>query len=73
MPFGPVKTLVLYSPPRVAALEGLFGPLCLSSNLTPILMVQDILDNIGVVLEVLTLAGMMEGGVDSFPLGYIRL
>ena len=73
MPFGPVKAPVFDSPPGCAALEGLFGPPWFPSNLTPILMVQDILDDIGVVLEVLTLELMMEGRVDTIPSGYIEL
>ena len=48
MPFGPVKTPVFDFPPRFAAFEGLFGLPRFPSNLTPILMVQDVLDNIGV-------------------------
>ena len=39
MPFGPVQTLVFDCPPGFAAFEGLFGPLCVSSNLTLLLMV----------------------------------
>ena len=73
MPFGPVKGAVCDSPPEFAALEGLFGPLCFPSNLTPILLVQDILDNIGVIVEVLTLGVMMEGAVDTILSRYIGL
>ena len=60
-------------PPRFGAFEGLFGLLCFSSNRTPVLMVQDILDNIGVVVEIPTLGVMMEGGVHTIPSGYIGL
>ena len=73
MPFGPVKTPVFDSPPGFADLEGLFGLLPFPLNLTPILMVQDILDNIGVVVEVLTLGVMMEAGVHTIQSGYIGL
>ena len=48
MPFRPVKTPVFDFPPRFAAFEGLFGLLRFPSDLTSILMVQDILDDIGV-------------------------
>ena len=73
MPFGPVKTPVFDFPPRFAASEGLFGLLPFFSNLTPILMVQDVLDNIGVVVEVTTLRVMMKGGVHTILSGYIGL
>ena len=73
MPFGPVKTPVFDFPPRFAAFEGLSGLLGFPSKLTPILMVQDILVNIGVVVEVLTLGVMMEGGVHTIPSGHIGL
>ena len=73
MPFGPVNTPVFDFPPRFAAFEGLFGLLRFPLNLTPILMVQDVLDNIGVVVEVPTLRVMMEGGVHAIPSGYIGL
>ena len=72
MPFGPVKTPVFDFPPRFAAFEGLFGLLRFPSNLTPILMVQDVLDNIGVVVEVRTLRVMMEGGGSRHPVGVYR-
>ena len=72
MPFGPVKTPVFYFPPTFAAFEGLFGLLRFPSNLTPTLMVQDILDNIGVVVEVPTLGVMMEGGGSHHPIGLYR-
>ena len=55
MPFWPVKTPVFDSPPGFAAFEGLFGLLRYPSN-------QDILDNIEVIVEVLALREMMEGG-----------
>ena len=61
MPFKPFQTPVFDSVQGLADLEGLFGPICFPPNLTPIL--QDTLDNIGVVVEVLTLRVMMEGGV----------
>ena len=62
MPFEPVQTPIYDSRPGFAALEGLFGPPWFPSNLTPILMLKDILDDIRVVVEVLTLRVMMEGG-----------
>ena len=46
MPFGARKTSVLDSPPWFAASEVTLVFLCLPSYLTPILMVQDVLDNI---------------------------
>ena len=73
MPFGPVKTLVFDSPPGFAAFEGPFGLLRFPSNLTPILIVQHILHNIGVVVEVLPLGVMVEGGVHTILSGYIGL
>ena len=73
MPFEPVKTPVFDFSPRFAAFEGLFGPLRLPWNLTPILMVQDFFDNIGVILGVLMLGVMMEGGVHTDPSGYTGL
>ena len=72
MAFGPGKTPVFDSPPEFAAFKGLFRSPCLPSNLTPILMVGDILDSIGHVLQVLTLRVMIEGRVDTIPSGYIR-
>ena len=68
MPFGPVKTPVFDVSPRFAAFKGLFGLLRFPSDLTPILMVQDILNNIGVAVEVPTLGVKMEGGVHTILL-----
>ena len=73
MPFRPVKTPVFDSPPGFAAFEELFGLLRFPSNLTTILMVQDILHNMGVVVEVLMLGVTMEGGVYTILSGYIGL
>ena len=73
MPFGPVKTPLFDFPPRFTAFEGLFVLPRFPSDLGPILMVQDILDNIGVVAEVQTLGVMMEGGVHTITSGYMGL
>ena len=55
MPLGPGVASILDLPPRLTPSEGLLRPLRLPTYLTTILMVQDILDYIGVVMEVLAL------------------
>ena len=55
MPFWQVETPVFDSLPGFVAFERVLGTLCLPANLTPILMVQDILNSLGPVVEVLTL------------------
>ena len=71
MPFGARKTSVPNLPPRSAASKGPLGPLYLSLYLTPILMVQDIHDDIQIIVEVLAFGVVMEGGVNTMSAGDI--
>ena len=73
MYFGRVKIPALDLQLGCAALEGLFGPSWFPLNFTPIRMVQDIFDDIGVNVEVLTLRLMIEGGTNTISSGYIGL
>ena len=49
-------------PGSIVPMSCLLGRLHVPSDLTPTLMVQDILDNIGVIVEVMAFNVMMEGG-----------